>query len=53
MEVEMALAERVMEEFHLKPKSLIYDVTSTFVEGEGGAEMLRYGYSRDYRPDCR
>lgn len=36
MEIEMALAGRVMESFHLKPESFIYDVTSTFVEGEGG-----------------
>jgi len=53
MEIEMALAARVMESFHLKPESFIYDVTSTFVEGEGGAEILQYGYSRDHRPDCR
>jgi transposase len=52
-DIEMALAGRVMESFHLKPKSFIYDVTSTFVEGEGGAEILQYGYSRDHRPDCR
>jgi len=53
MEVEMALAARVMEAFHLKPESFIYDVTSTFVEGEGGADIVQYGYSRDHRPDCR
>ena len=52
-DIEMALAARVMEAFHLKPESFIYDVTSTFVEGEGGAEILQYGYSRDHRPDCR
>ena len=53
IEIEMALAARVMESFHLKPESFIYDVTSTFVEGEGGAEILQFGYSRDHRPDCR
>jgi hypothetical protein len=53
MEIEMALAARVMEAFHLKPGSLIYDVTSTFVEGEGGADMPQYGYSRDQHSDCR
>lgn len=52
-DIEMVLAGRVMEAFHLKPESFIYDVTSTFVEGEGGAEILQYGYSRDHRPDCR
>jgi len=49
----MALAARMMEAFHLKPESFIYDVTSTFVEGEGEAEILQYGYSRDHRPDRR
>jgi transposase len=53
MEIEMALAGKVMESFHLKPESFIYDVTSTFVEGEGGAEILLCGYSMDHRPDCR
>lgn len=53
MEIEMALAGNVMESFHLKPESFIYDVTSTFVAGEGGAEILQYRYSRDHRPDCR
>jgi len=53
MEIEMALAARVMEAFHLKPESFIYDVTSTFVEGEGEADILQFGYSRDHRPDCR
>ena len=40
LEIEMALAARVMEAYHLMPESFIYDVTSTFVEGEGGAEIL-------------
>jgi len=53
MDIEIALAARVIESFHLEPESFIYDVTSTFVEGEGGAEILQYGYSRDHRPDCR
>lgn len=53
MEIEMGLAGKVMESFHIKSKSFIYDVTSTFVEGEGGAEILQYGYSRDHRPDRR
>jgi len=51
MEIEMALASRVMERFHLKPDCFLYDVTSTFVEGEGVAGILQFGYSRDHRPD--
>lgn len=49
----MAPAGRVMDAFHLKPKSFIYDVTSTFVEGGSGADILQFRYSRDHRPDCR
>jgi len=30
---------------------VFYDTTSTYVEGEGEAELLQYGYSRDHRPD--
>jgi hypothetical protein len=43
MEIEMGLAARVVEAFQLKPESFIYDVTSTFVEGEEGAKILQYG----------
>ncbi|MDP7080657.1 MAG: IS1634 family transposase [Candidatus Undinarchaeales archaeon] len=50
-DVEMALCGRVMEAYHLKPRMFLYDLTSTFVEGEGAAPILQYGYSRDHRPD--
>ncbi|MDP6626692.1 MAG: IS1634 family transposase [Methanopyri archaeon] len=50
-EIEMALAGRVMESFHLKPDVFLYDLTSTFVEGKGRASILQNGYSRDHRPD--
>src|SRR5258708_3677289 len=37
-------------EFHL----LLYDLTSTYVEGEAEQNpKARYGYSRDQRPDCK
>lgn len=42
-----------MEEPYIKPKSFIYDVKSTFVEGKGGAETLLYSYSRNNRPGFR
>lgn len=39
--------------FDLKYDLLLYDVTSTYFEGEcGGNEMAKYGYSRDSRGDC-
>ena len=38
----------------LKYDLLLYDVTSTFIEGEGaGNEQMKRGYSRDQRPDCK
>ena len=30
---------------------VFYDTTSTYVEGEGTADLLEYGYSQDRRPD--
>ena len=33
---------------------LLYDLTSTYIEGEGeGIPKAQYGYSRDHRFDCR
>jgi transposase len=33
---------------------LLYDLTSTYVEGEAEQNpKARYGYSRDKRPDCK
>jgi transposase len=33
---------------------LLYDVTSTYFEGEAEANQLaQRGYSRDHRPDCK
>ena len=50
-DIEMALCGRVLDAFHLKPRMFLYDLTSTFVEGEGAAPILQFGYSRDHRPD--
>lgn len=50
-DIEMELGGRVMEAYHLKPRMFLYDLTSTFVEGEGAAPILQFGYSRDHRPD--
>ena len=33
---------------------LLYDLTSTYFEGQAGEiKKARYGYSRDHRPDCK
>ena len=53
-ELEKHLKERLGELFHLEYDLLLYDVTSTYFEGEcGGNEQARRGYSRDHRPDCK
>jgi transposase len=48
------LQQRWKDMFHAEFDVLLYDLTSTYVEGE--AELnpkARYGYSRDKRPDCK
>ena len=39
--------------FSLKPDLAFYDITSTYFEGAGPAELGRFGYSRDGRPRNR
>ncbi len=52
--LEKHLKERLGELFHLEYDLLLYDVTSTYFEGEAGTnEQAQYGYSRDHRPDCK
>jgi transposase len=52
--LEVHLKERLGSLFDLSYDLLLYDVTSTYIEGEGSKneQMLR-GYSRDQRPDCK
>jgi len=52
--LEKHLKNRLGELFALKYDLLLYDVTSTYFEGEarGNAKAQR-GYSRDKRPDCK
>ena len=39
--------------FDLKYDLLLYDITSTYFEGQcAGNPMAKHGYSRDSRPDC-
>ena len=52
--LEKHLKERLGELFHIEYDLLLYDITSTYFEGEASAnEQARYGYSRDHRPDCK
>jgi transposase len=51
--IEKHLKERLGELFDLKYDLLLYDVTSTYFEGECRSNpMAKHGYSRDNRPDC-
>jgi transposase len=52
--IEKHLKERLGELFALDYELLLYDVTSTYVEGLAEANpQAQRGYSRDHRPDCK
>ena len=52
--MEKHLKERLGTLFDLEYDLLLYDVTSTYFEGECVSNNLaRRGYSRDHRPDCK
>ena len=51
--IERHLKERLGTLFDLKCDLLLYDITSTYFEGQCAANPLaKRGYSRDSRPDC-
>jgi transposase len=51
--IEQHLVKRFGELFDLDYELLLYDVTSTYFEGQcAAASIARRGYSRDHRPDC-
>jgi transposase len=52
--IEQHLHQRLGELFALDYDLLLYDVTSTYFEGQAAANTLAArGYSRDHRPDCK
>src|SRR3990172_2933752 len=52
--LEVFLKERFGELFAIEYDLLLYDVTSTYFEGQAHANPLaQRGYSRDHRPDCK
>jgi hypothetical protein len=52
--LEIHLKERLGALFSLDYELLLYDVTSTYFEGQAaGNALARRGYSRDHRPDCK
>ena len=52
--LEKHLKQRLGELFALDYDLLLYDITSTYFEGEAERnEQAQRGYSRDHRPDCK
>jgi transposase len=52
--LEMFLKQRFGELFAIEYDLLLYDVTSTYFEGQAAANPLaKRGYSRDHRSDCK
>ena len=52
--VEQHIRARLGELFDIEYDLLLYDVTSTYFEGEAKANTLAArGHSRDHRPDCK
>src|SRR6186997_1780693 len=53
-ELEAHLSKRCGELFAVQNEVLLYDVTSTYFEGQAEANpQAQRGYSRDQRPDCK
>jgi transposase len=52
--IERELAEREKTLFNLDDSIFLYDLTSTYFEGQAEANpQAKRGYSRDKRPDCK
>jgi len=52
--LEVYLKERLGTLFDIEYDLLLYDVTSTYFEGQAeGNSLAQLGYSRDKRPDCK
>lgn len=52
--IEAALAEKERTLFNLDNQVILYDLTSTYFEGQSLLNgKAQYGYSRDHRPDCK
>ena len=52
--IEQHLRDRIGRLFGIKYDLLLYDVTSTYFEGEAaGNPQAKRGHSRDHRPDCK
>ena len=53
-EIQGALSLKMMEEFGISPDTVHYDITSLSFEGNyEESEIVKFGYSRDKRPDLK
>ena len=52
-QIEIALWQELRDLFSIEPELVFYDITSTYFEGRGPAELGRFGYSRDGKPRNR
>ena len=51
--LEVHLKNRMGELFDLEYDLLMYDITSTYFEGQANFDLAQRGYSRDNRIDCK
>lgn len=52
-QIENAVFARVTELFSLPLNLVLYDLTSSYFEGDGLCELAEFGHSRDHRQDRR
>ena len=52
-QIEKSIWQQLRDLFTLEPELVFYDITSTYFEGQGPAELGRFGYSRDGKPRNR
>jgi len=51
--IELAIWQELRDLFSVEPELVFYDITSTYFEGQGSAELGQFGYSRDGKPRNR
>jgi transposase len=48
--IEVRLYQRLRDLFSLQPDLVLFDITSTYFEGQGPEHLAHHGYSRDGKP---
>jgi transposase len=48
--IEVRLYQRLRDLFTLQPDLVLFDITSTYFEGQGPEHLAHHGYSRDGKP---